>query len=303
MLFSFLLFIVTIVFLVVIKTSIESKFYDLNYQIRVLTKLVESLKTGGVALEKEVVKPIDTIKKEVKIDVPNLDLHEFVPIQEEQKVIVPKIVFEAPKPIIEIKKPIATSVKPSKSFWANFKEKNPDLEKFIGENLISKIGILILVLGISYFVKYSIDKGWISEPARVGIGILAGSLVLGVAHKLREKFAAFSSVFVAGAIAIFYFTIAIAFHDYKLFGQEVAFAIMVMITGFAAVITVFYNRLELGILTLIGGFAVPFMVSTGAGNYAILFSYILILDVGILAIAYFKKWDVLNLLAFIFTSF
>ena len=305
MLFSFLLFIVTIVFLVVIKTSIESKFYDLNFQIRVLTKLVESLKAGGVALEKEVVKPIDNIKKEVKIDAPNLDLHEFVPIVEiveEQKSIVPKIVFEAPKPIVEIKKPTAKPTKPSKSFWANFKEKNPDLEKFIGEDLISKIGILILVLGISYFVKYSIDKGWISEPARVGIGILAGSLVLGVAHKLREKFAAFSSVFVAGAIAIFYFTIAIAFHDYKLFGQEVAFAIMVLITGFAAVITVFYNRLELGILTLIGGFAVPFMVSTGAGNYAILFSYILILDVGILAIAYFKKWDVLNLLAFIFTS-
>ena len=222
MLFTFLLFIVTIVFLVVIKTSIESKFYDLNFQIRVLTKLVESLKTGGVALEKEVVKPIENFKKEVKIDAPNPDLHEFVPIveiAEEQKVIVPKIVFEAPKPIVEIKKPIAKPLKPSKSFWASFKEKNPDLEKFIGEDLISKIGILILVLGISYFVKYSIDKGWISEPARVGIGILAGSLVLGVAHKLREKFAAFSSVFVAGAIAIFYFTIAIAFHDYKLFGQ------------------------------------------------------------------------------------
>ena len=305
MAFSFLLFIVTIVFLVVIKTSIESKFFDLNQQIRALAKLVESLKTGGIAREKEAVKPIESIKKEVKIEAPNLDLHEFVPIveiAEEEKIIVPKIVFEAPKPIVEIRKPIAKPAKPSKSFWENFKEKNPDLEKFIGENLISKIGILILVLGISYFVKYSIDKGWISEPARVGIGILAGSLVLGVAHKLREKFAAFSSVFVAGAIAIFYFTIAIAFHDYKLFGQEVAFAIMVLITGFAAVITVFYNRLELGILTLIGGFAVPFMVSTGAGNYAILFSYILILDVGILAIAYFKKWDVLNLLAFIFTS-
>ena len=96
------------------------------------------------------------------------------------------------------------------SYWQQFKKRNPDLEKFIGENLINKIGILILVLGVSYFVKFAIDKNWINEPARVGIGILVGSLVLFIAHKLRKKYAPFSSVLVAGAIAIFYFTIFIA---------------------------------------------------------------------------------------------
>ena len=84
---------------------------------------------------------------------------------------------------------------PQKSWWENFKEQNPDLEKFIGENLINKIGILILVLGISYFVKFAIDKDWIGEPARVGIGVLAGGIVMLVAHKLRVNFKAFSSVF------------------------------------------------------------------------------------------------------------
>jgi uncharacterized membrane protein len=185
--------------------------------------------------------------------------------------------------------------------WDRFKQKNPDLEKFIGENLINKIGILILVLGISYFVKYAIDKDWINEPARVGIGVLAGSLVLFIAHKLRKNYTAFSSVLVAGAIAIFYFTIAIAFHEYKLFGQEVAFAIMVVITAFSCLISLSYNRMELAILSLIGGFAVPFMVSTGSGNYLVLFTYIAILDVGILIMAYFKKWQLLHILSFIFT--
>jgi len=190
---------------------------------------------------------------------------------------------------------------PTPPLWDRFKQKNPDLEKFIGENLINKIGILILVLGISYFVKYAIDKDWINEPARVGIGILAGSLVLFIAHKLRKKYAPFSSVLVAGAIAIFYFTIAIAFHEYKLFGQEVAFAIMVVITAFSCLISLSYNRMELAVLSLIGGFAVPFMISTGSGNYVVLFTYIAILDIGILTLAYFKKWNLLHILAFIFT--
>lgn len=207
---------------------------------------------------------------------------------------------EAKKAPTPIKKKAPKPPKPS--LWEHFKEKNPDLEKFVGENLINKLGVLILVLGISYFVKYAIDKDWINEPARVGIGILAGSLVLGIAHKLRKKYASFSSVLVAGAIAIFYFTIAIAFHEYQLFNQNIAFAIMVLITAFSCFLSLSYNRMELAILSLIGGFAVPFMISTGSGNYQVLFSYIAILNIGILSIAYFKKWSLVNTLAFIFTT-
>ncbi|HEX8563002.1 MAG TPA: DUF2339 domain-containing protein [Flavobacterium sp.] len=191
---------------------------------------------------------------------------------------------------------------PEKSWWEKFKEQNPDLEKFIGENLINKIGILILVLGISYFVKFAIDKDWINETARTGIGVLCGVLVMAFAHRLRKKFAAFSSVLVAGAVSIFYFTIGIAFHDYYLFSQTVAFILMVVITAFSSVISLSYNRMELAILSLTAGFAVPFMVSTGEGGYVVLFSYITILDIGILALAYYRKWNIVTILAFVLTE-
>ena len=314
MVFNFLIVAGIFIFLYFLKGNIESKFYDLGEQIKLLTKTVESLKDLNFTVAKSADEITQIETKKLKIPTKVFTESVTKPIEEQQQsstieeieeieeVEIPILTKESPKQIEIVTKPIDVPYVAKPSFWENFKENNPDLEKFVGENLISKIGILILVLGISYFVKYSIDQGWISEPLRVAIGMLAGSLVLGVAHKLRQNFAAFSSVFVAGAVAIFYFTIAIAFHDYKLFSQEVAFGIMVVITSFAALITIFYNRLELGILTLIGGFAVPFMVSTGAGNFVVLFSYILILDIGILCIAYFKKWDVLNLLAFIFTT-
>jgi uncharacterized membrane protein len=228
-----------------------------------------------------------------------------------------KVAFQAaiipPKPptepkIVELSEPaIQHIVEPEPepirlSWWEKFREQNPDLEQFVGENLINKLGILILVLGISYFVKYAIDKNWINETARVGIGLLCGAVVMGFAHRLRADYKAFSSVLVAGAIAIFYFTIAIAFHEYHIFSQTVAFALMVMITAFSVLIAVSYNRMELAILSLIGGFAVPLMVSTGSGNYQVLFTYIAILDLGILAIAYYKKWNLVNVLAFVFTT-
>src|SRR5690606_4639853 len=106
-----------------------------------------------------------------------------------------------------------------------FFERNPDLEKFIGENLANKIGIAILVIGIGFFVKYAIDKEWINEIGRVFIGILSGGLLIVVAHRMRKTFTAFSSVLVGGGIAVQYFTITIAFHEYHIFPQTVAFAI------------------------------------------------------------------------------
>jgi uncharacterized membrane protein len=183
----------------------------------------------------------------------------------------------------------------------SFFERNPDLEKFVGENLINKIGIAILVLGIGFFVKYAIDQNWINEIGRVAIGILCGGLLLGIAHKLRHDFKPFSSVLVGGGLAVFYFTIAIAFKEYQIFSKEVAFGLMVLITGFAVLLSIAYNRIEIAVLAIIGGFISPFFVSDGSGSYVVLMTYILILNIGMLILAYFKRWNLVNIICFVFT--
>ena len=313
------LLVLLIAFLFYIKNAIDSKFDRLEDRMgekmdgkfKELFKKMDDLKGTETLPENpltvpEVAKPKDT-PKELKPPVVFEKTEPMVFIPVEKEIAEEKMVFSMesvsppksvqPKPESKVYIP----QEPTKTFWENFRENNPDLEKFIGENLINKIGILILVLGISYFVKYAIDKDWINEPARVGIGMLSGALIMGIAHKLRKKYAAFSSVFVAGAIAVFYFTIGVAFHTYHLFGQTAAFIIMVLITVFSCLVSLSYNRKELAVLSLIGGFAVPFMVSTGQGNYVVLFTYILILNIGILALAYYKKWGIINILSYIFT--
>lgn len=281
--------------------SLHQKINDIQKQLLEKTTVNEEIK--------ETVQKAVSEVKTLQIPVPEKIIPVIIkpiveePVLKEPVVLQPlkvaeRVEFQPTATPIKVKEPIVAQ----KSWFETFKENNPDLEKFIGENLINKIGILILVLGISFFVKFAIDKDWINEPARVGIGILCGGLVMAVAHKLKKNYAAFSSVLVAGAISIFYFTIAIAFHEYQLFSQTVAFIIMVVITIFSVLVSVSYNRQELAILSLIGGFAVPFMVSTGQGNYVVLFTYIAVLNIGILAIAYFKKWKIVTIVAFVFTS-
>ena len=307
-----IILIAILIIVIVILTSINSKFQNLQETVYRLHEKINDLRNelNAKTIQESPKIPSEVQKEAIPISKPIVEekvIEKPIEVLEKTPEIIP--VVESVKeerreeiiPQVEKIEPVLPR-EPEKSWFETFKENNPDLEKFIGENLINKIGILILVLGISFFVKYAIDKDWINETARVGIGILAGSLVMGVAHKLKKNYQAFSSVMVAGAISIFYFTIAIAFHDYHLFSQTVAFAIMVVITAFSTFVSVAYNRQELAVLSLIGGFAVPFMVSTGEGNYVVLFTYIAILNIGILGIAYFKKWNIVTILSFVFTN-
>jgi uncharacterized membrane protein len=190
---------------------------------------------------------------------------------------------------------------PQQSWGEKWAQKNPDLEKFIGENLVSKIGIAILVLAIGFFVKYAIDKDWIKPVGRVAIGIVCGGILVALAHQLRNTYKGFSSVLAGGGLAVFYFTITLAFHQFQLFDQTPAFIIMLVITAFAVALSLLYNRQELAIIALVGGFLAPFLVSTGEGNYKVLFTYLIILNSGLLIISYYKAWRILNVLSFIFT--
>ncbi|HRH39530.1 MAG TPA: DUF2339 domain-containing protein, partial [Flavobacteriales bacterium] len=134
----------------------------------------------------------------------------------------------------------------------------------------------------------------------IGLGI--GALLIFFAHRLREKFRAFSSVLVGGGIAVFYTTIYFAYHRFELIGQAPAFAIMVGITALAVALTLGYDRRELAVISLLGGFAAPFLAANGDGNHRVLFSYLLILDVGMLVLANYKKWHIINVLSFALTT-
>lgn len=222
------------------------------------------------------------------------------PLPKEEKVAEEKVPqveevipnFSAP-PVRE--KYVATPPAPT------FFERHPDMEKFIGENLINKIGIAILVLAIGFFVKYAIDQNWVGAIGRVAIGIICGGILIGIAHKMRNSYKSFSSVLAGGGLAVFYFTITLAYKQFGLFGQTTAFVIMLFITAFAVVLSILYDKQELAIISLVGGFVAPFLVSTGTGNYVTLFIYLIVLNSGLLIIAYNKSWRLLNLLSFIFT--
>ena len=317
--------IVLLVILIVFVAMIYSKQSQLDHVLQDLRKDIFSLKYS----EKQYEKPAEKV---VERPIPAAPVLHTAPVIKEEP-----IKDAAPDPLIPVVIPEALVEEKSKvaqiNDWEEFKRianeslktekkkehapvmpatpvhtekehapKNNDIEKFIGENLINKIGIAVLILGISFLVKYAIDNNWINEAGRVAIGFLCGAILSGFAHYLRERYRSFSSVLVAGGLTVFYFTTAFAFHQYHMWPQSITFAVMVIITIAAVALSLWYNRMELIIMATIGGFITPFLISNGSGNYVALFTYLIILNVGLLAVAFFKQWRIVHFIAFAFTQ-
>lgn len=303
-----ILFIIILVLIVQQRKAYAKHTEELREEVEELSWLIKKLEIPKpVETARPVVEPVAEKPKPVPpaIQPYQKPLEEslfVVPGEPEaQPPVVQKVEEVISTPVFKQPPPAQREQAPQPPTKPGFFERNPDLEKFIGENLVSKIGIAILVLAIGFFVKYAIDNDWIGHAGRVAVGVLCGSILIGVAHRLQKNYQAFSSVLVGGGLAIFYFTIALAYHEYQLFSQITTFIIMLVITAFAVVLSFLYNRQELAIISLVGGFATPFMASDGTGSYVSLFIYLIILNAGLLVIAYKKSWRLLNLLAFILT--
>ncbi len=178
---------------------------------------------------------------------------------------------------------------------------NKNLEKFIGENLISKIGILITILGVAIGTKYSIDHHLISPLTRIILGYIAGLILLGFGVKLKDKYENYSAVLVSGAMAVMYFITYFAYGFYDLMPQFIAFGLMVLFTVGAVIASLKYSKQVIAHIGLVGAYAIPFLLSNDSGNAAILFTYIAIINTGILILAFKKYWQLLYYSSFLLT--
>src|SRR3989344_616110 len=180
------------------------------------------------------------------------------------------------------------------------KEKIDGEEK--GGQWLGKIGTVAILLGVSFFLKWSFDNGLIGPMGRVILGIIGGIGFVGVGQFLRKKYLNYSDIVSGGGIAILYLTIFASFAFYHFIGSTAAFALMFLVTALSVTLSIIGGTQQLAVLGVFGGFITPLLISTGENNFIGLMGYLTVLDVGILGVAVFKKWNRLNILGFFGTA-
>ena len=229
----------------------------------------------------------------------------------EPPIITPQIIEEASS------EETATAPQPAVEENQSYHSRKPDFEKqvddwfkpkeainwerFIGENLFSKIGIGIIIIGVFIGVKYSIEHDLISPAMRLVLSYLVGVGLFAAGAMLKKKYENFSAVLVSGAMTIFYFVTFIGYSVFNFFPQSLTFVLMFLFTAFTVAASLNYNKVVIALIGLVGSYAVPFLLSDNSGRVSILFAYTAIINIGVLIISFYKQWRSLYLSAFAFT--
>lgn len=172
---------------------------------------------------------------------------------------------------------------------------------FTGGNLVVRIGLIVLFLGITFLLKLAIDNGLIPIQLRLAAVALGAIVMIGIGWRLKVKRPGFALSLLGGGIGVLYLNIFAAFRLYHLIPSGLAFGLLLLVVAFSSFIAVALNAQALAVIGICGGFLAPILTSTGGGSHVALFSYFLLLNLGVLGIAWFRAWRVLNLLGFFFT--
>ena len=177
------------------------------------------------------------------------------------------------------------------------------LESRIGGQWLNRIGIVAVLVGLSYFLKLAIENNWIGPGMRVAIGIVAGVALILWSERFRKRsFTAFSFSLKAVGIGALYLSLWAGFQFYHLLPATAAFLAMLLVTASAAAMSLRQDSELLAAFALVGGFLTPILVSTNQNHEVVLFSYVALLDLGTVWVVAMRGWQRLLLGSFAGTT-
>lgn len=179
----------------------------------------------------------------------------------------------------------------------------PSFEAIVGKRWMTWIGAVILFFSAAFFLKYAFDNELIGPTGQVVLCALAGIAVLiGGTFLVRRNMQALGQGLMGLGLAILYVTFAAAassIYEPPVLAQMPAFLLLVAVTVSGMTLAVLHNAPPIAILAVLGGLATPLLVSTGQNSRGELFTYLLMLDLGVLGIAFFRNWRVLDAIAIV----
>ncbi|HJQ96777.1 MAG TPA: DUF2339 domain-containing protein, partial [Candidatus Polarisedimenticolaceae bacterium] len=172
-----------------------------------------------------------------------------------------------------------------------------DWERWIGIRGAAVLGGIALALAGLLFFQYSIQHGLISKTMRVTLGFITGVLCLTGSEWVRRRGYRPASEGLAGAgVVVLYAAVWAGYARYQLLPLWVAFLLMALVTAACGLLAVRRAAPFVAILGTVGGFATPLLLSIQRERPLGLFGYVLLLDIGLLAVGKRQRWPWIGLI-------
>ncbi len=217
-------------------------------------------------------------------------------IAETQEAVPAAVIPEvSPEVTLEEPAPVAQAASATQSTASS----GPDWEFLLGRNWFAIIGGIAIVLGIGFFLKLAFDNNWISDTGRVILGIVVGLAFLGGGEYAQRRVPRWAQAVTASGAAILYLSIYAAFGLYRLIPAELSFILLAVVVTAAVLLALRYESIVIALLGVVGAFISPVLLGTDLPDVRFVLAYILLVDIGILAISAFRNWRWLTLVGWV----
>nr|WP_312276710.1 DUF2339 domain-containing protein [Moraxella sp. CTOTU46711] len=168
---------------------------------------------------------------------------------------------------------------------------------FFGENLVVRVGALVLLVGVVLLLKLASQYIEVSMPVRMALVALGGLVITAVGYRTTAKKRSYGLTLQGVGFAVIYLTVFASFKLYGLLPATLTFGVLALLAGLTVMFSVWQNALPLAVLAFGGAFFAPILVSRPDGSVVMLFSYYLLLNIAVAAIAHYRTWKLLNALS------
>jgi hypothetical protein len=205
-------------------------------------------------------------------------------------------------PIPAVKAPVPTKPPPSPPA-KKAPSKPREWEQILGGNWLARVGVIALIIGVGFFLKFAFDNNWLGPLPRVILGTVAGLAMMGGGYYWKKRYPTLAQAICGGGIALLYLSIFAAFNIFNLIPLYPAVGLLLLVSIGSAVLALRLNSMALAIIGIIGAFSAPFILGSAApeaaqtGSGIQLLAYVIVVDIGVLALSTFRNWRWFNLLA------
>jgi Predicted membrane protein (DUF2339) len=171
---------------------------------------------------------------------------------------------------------------------------------------LAKFGIAILILGVLFFLNYLDKQGLIGPVFKYVAGLSFGIGLLGVAEYLKNKSIKYTNLLRGAAFIIFYLTLFVGYIMFKIVALPLTLGLVMAVLAVSAIISIRENDELPFTLGVLGAYMVSFLVNVNfynlnQENTLGILSYVMILNIAVLAVAFSKQWINSAVIGFVFT--
>ena len=169
-------------------------------------------------------------------------------------------------------------------------------------------GVLLFLVGFGLLFSYAVHLGLLTLEMRLTGAAVTGLLMVAFGFRMRLRRRAYALVLQGGGMGVLYLVVLAAakLHsastNVPILPEGPAVGAMLFLSVVTVVLALVQDYEPLALFAILGGFAAPHLLQVGARSPVTLFSICTLLNFEILAIAFRRRWRLLNRMGFLLTA-